>query len=386
MPLNHLPLTRSSLRLRLYILISVALCASLVACTPQSLSFAQAPAVAHAAVPETATPALPGAITPPTLPASLPPATQTPRPTYTSSPTPVPPTPTPVPPTPTLAPPTPTLAPPTPAPTVTSVNTSPAVQSTLPSIGATDIRCADTSGLVASISISPTSLHYALDARIYLPPCYTVSDQRYPVLYLLHGLNSTENQWINLGVVTATDALIGTGDIAPLIIVMPRDRLDDRFDPAVVKDLVPYIDQNYRTLTDRQHRAIGGMSRGGGWAIHLGLHYPNLFGRIGAHSPAVFYSDETQVHDWTWHLPRDQVPVVYIDIGDNDSMGNSARWLDQIFTWFKVEHTYIVQPGAHIAQYWTAHLPDYLRFYAAGWRNLPAPTPTYQWPELGMQP
>ncbi len=223
-------------------------------------------------------------------------------------------------------------------------------------------------------------MHYALDARIYLPPCYASTDARYPVLYLIHGLNRTENQWIDLGVVTATETLVAAGDIAPAILVMPAERLDDRFDPAFVEDLIPYIDGHYRTLADRAHRAIGGMSRGAGWALHLGLHYPNLFSRIGAHSPAVFYGDENNIRDWTWHLPRDLAPDIYIDIGDNDSMYNSAYWLDQIFTWYKVKHTYIVQPGAHIDQYWSAHLADYLRFYAAGWRDLPVPpTPTPSW-------
>jgi enterochelin esterase-like enzyme len=192
----------------------------------------------------------------------------------------------------------------------------------------------------------------------------------------MHGLNSTNNQWVQLGVVTATNTLIQSGDIAPLIIVMPSDRLDDRLDKAFVVDLIPYIDQTYRTQADREHRAIGGMSRGAGWALHLGLHYPELFSRIGAHSPAVFYGDETNITNWTWHLPRNLVPEVYVDIGNEDSLVNSAAWLDQIFTWYKVKHTYIVQPGAHIASYWTAHLPDYLRFYAAGWRDLPAPSPT----------
>jgi enterochelin esterase-like enzyme len=232
---------------------------------------------------------------------------------------------------------------------------------------------------VAAVSISPTTLHYALDARIYLPPCYASSQQRYPVLYLLHGLNNTENQWVELGVVTTTNQLIAAGAIAPLIIVMPRDRLDSRYDPAIVEDLLPYVDTNYRTLADRRHRAIGGLSRGAGWAIHLGLHYPDRFSRIGAHSPAIFYGDDTNIRNWAWHMPAGLSPEVYIDIGDNDPVRNSSVWLDQILTWYKIKHTLIIQPGAHVAAYWSAHLPEYLVFYAAGWRDLATPTPTPEW-------
>lgn len=334
----------------LYIVLCGALCASLAACTPQSLSFVTTPGVVHAAIAETGTATLPPTVTPKLSDAAAPTAAATataplPEPTLT----------------PFL---TDTAAPPTATPLTAAPTATP---------------YADRSGIVATFSISPTTLHYPLDARIYLPPCYATSDQRYPVLYLLHGLNSTEQQWIDLGVVTTTNTLIEAGAIAPLIIVMPRDRLDTRFDPAVVVDLVPYVDQHYRTLADRQHRAIGGLSRGAGWAIHLGLHYPDRFSRIGAHSPAIFYGDEINIRNWTWHLPPGLSPEVYVDIGDNDPVRNSASWLDQILTWYKVKHTTLIQPGAHVAAYWTAHLSEYMLFYAAAWRDLPTPTPTPEW-------
>ena len=346
----------------LHIVLCCALCASLIACAPQSLAFVTTPPVVHAAIPET--------VTPTQLP------TVTPNPTVTVAPTA---TRTPEPPSPTASA---TATAPLPTPTLTATPT-PSPTLLIPTPTATP--CAETAGIVATVSITPTSLHYALDARVYLPPCYADSDQRYPVLYLLHGLNNTENQWIELGVVTTTNKLIEAGAIAPLIIVMPRDRLDPHFDPAVVVDLVPYIDQNYRTLADRKHRAIGGLSRGAGWALHLGLHYPDRFGRIGAHSPAVFYGDEPNLRDWAWHMPPDLAPEIYIDIGDNDPVINSASWLDQILTWYKIKHTTIIQPGAHVAAYWAAHLPEYMLFYAADWRDLPPPaTSTPDWLALSQ--
>jgi len=342
-----------------FLLVGLALCTVLSACAPASP--AGGAAVAHAAVQPTETPAEPVRTTPvplvtqtpaplpPTEPARAPDSARTAEPTVPSDPPPVP---------------SPSLTPTAPTPTA--------------EVTPTATPCRDTGGIVASLSISPTLLHYPIDARLYLPPCYAASDQRYPVLYLIHGLNATENEWVDLGVVTTTDQMIADGEIPPLIIVMPRDRLDDRLDAAFVADLIPYIDGNYRTLADREHRAIGGMSRGAGWALHLGLHYPDTFSRIGAHSPAVWYGDEKNIFDWTWHLPRDLTPQIYIDIGDNDTLSNSAAWLDQIFTWFKVKHTYIIQPGAHVAEYWSQHLPDYLRFYTAGWRGGPTPTPPMQ--------
>jgi enterochelin esterase-like enzyme len=229
---------------------------------------------------------------------------------------------------------------------------------------------------VQAIHVPSPTLHYDIDALLYLPPCYNSARAYYPVLYLIHGLNYKEDQWDRLGAPAAADALTAAGEIAPLIIVMPRDRLDPRFDPAFVTDLVPYIDQHYRTRPYREFRAIGGLSRGGGWAIHLGLRYPDLFSRIGAHSPAVFYGDDANVLQWARHLPAGEFPVVYEDIGDNDSLGRSAAWLDQVLTWFAIPHTYRVQPGAHTESYWSAHVTEYLRFYAADWRAaVPTPVP-----------
>ena len=137
------------------------------------------------------------------------------------------------------------------------------------------------------------------------------------------------------------------------------------------------MDEHYRTLPQRAYRAIGGLSRGGGWAIHLGLHYPNVFSRVGAHSPAVFFGDENSVLQWTRAIAKTgPAPALYVDVGESDAQRQSAIWLDQVFTWFDFGHTYLVQPGGHTEKYWSAHVDDYLRFYAADWLKPPAPTAT----------
>jgi enterochelin esterase-like enzyme len=237
--------------------------------------------------------------------------------------------------------------------------------------------CAETHGQFSSVSVPSNVLRYAIDTRIYLPPCYAASGKAYPVLYLIHGLNYAEDQWERLGAGTTADQLIASGQIAALIIVLPRDRNDPRLDPAFVLDLVPYVDSHFRTLASPGYRAIGGMSHGGGWSIHLGLRYPNVFGRVGAHSPAVFFGDENNVLQYTRALAKNGLaPALYIDIGADDGQRQSAVWLDQVFTWFRIPHAYVVQPGGHSETYWSAHMADYLRFYAAAWRPAPAPSAT----------
>jgi enterochelin esterase-like enzyme len=250
------------------------------------------------------------------------------------------------------------------------------VPSPIPS--STPAVCLDTAGTVFTTTVPSKTLRYSIDAQIYLPPCYAFNApaKRYPVLYLIHGLNFTEDQWVRLGVATAADKLIAEGAIAPLIVVMPRDRKDDRFNRAFVNDLVPYIDATYRTVAVREFRAIGGLSRGGGWAVHIGLEFPKFFSRIGLHSPAVFLGDDADLIRWTWHLPKDLPLKVYMDIGEGDSLVHSAAWLDQVLTYANIPHQYILQDGAHSEKYWAAHITDYLKFYAADWRFTPLPTST----------
>ena len=278
----------------------------------------------------------------------------------------------------------------TPGPSLTPSATPTTGTSVAPSLTprptrtATPTPCAEPRGTVSLLHVPSDVLNYPIDAQLYLPPCYATSGAAYPVLYLIHGLNSTNTQWVELGMPAAADALSAAGAIAPLIIVMPSDRKDERFDPAFVTDLVPYIDATYRTKDDYRFRAIGGLSRGGGWSIHLGLRYPQIFGRIGAHSPAVFFGDENHILAYTRAIAKTgPVPALYLDIGEDDAQRQSAFWLDQVFTSLNLGHTYLVQPGGHSEKYWSAHLEDYLRFYAADWRpGLETPTPTDTTPGL----
>lgn len=224
-------------------------------------------------------------------------------------------------------------------------------------------------GTTVSITIPSDIFPYNIEARVYLPPCYEALNKRYPVLYMLHGQGFRPDQWERVGLLTAADKLIASGQIAPLMIVLPWERKDERFDPALVKEIVPYIDANYRTYALREARAVGGLSRGGGWAVHFALRYPETFSRAGLHSPAVFYGDENNLLEWVRQLKTKPKPVFYIDSGENDATLRSPLWLGQVFAWSKIEHTLVVQAGGHTENYWAAHVQDYLKFYAADWRN-----------------
>lgn len=208
---------------------------------------------------------------------------------------------------------------------------------------------------------------------IYLPRCYDeMTGQRYPVLYLLHGQTYTDDQWVRLGAPQVADRLIRSGEAAPFIIVFPDDRYwnleaGPGFGERVIDGLIPYVDANYRTLPDRAHRALGGLSRGGGWTVRLGLTHPELFGMMGLHSPAVFSEDAPEVASWIGRIPAQSFPRLWLDIGDQDKELGYARQLEALLALYEVPHEFHLFSGDHSEVYWGAHVEEYLSWYVEGW-------------------
>jgi enterochelin esterase-like enzyme len=244
-----------------------------------------------------------------------------------------------------------------------------------PTLTPTPLACWQEGGQIVQASLRTDLLPLPLEYRVYLPPCYAQQpDRRYPVLYLIHGQNYNDDQWDRLGVDETADDLIAAGEIPPLIIVMPRDRswaqpTEDHFGQVLADGLLPFIDKSYRTLPDRLHRAIGGLSRGAGWAIHLGLSRWELFSALGAHSLPVFWADTSHVRQWLKDIPSDELPRIYLDIGEKDrpAIMSSARWFEDLLTELDIPHEWHLFTGYHEEAYWHSHVEQYLRWYTRDW-------------------
>jgi len=258
--------------------------------------------------------------------------------------------------------PSPTMAP---EPTATSI----------PSLTPTPMTCWAAGGRIEHGELASGLLRQPLAYTLYLPPCYDQLPHRhYPTLYLIHGQSYTDDQWVRLGATHAADELIARGEISSLIIVMPRNRTweqptEDPFGKALVAELMPFIDANYRTIPARLYRAVGGLSRGAGWAVHLGLSQWQLFGAIGAHSLPVFWSDTRHISRWLDEIPPEAYPRIYIDIGDKDRppILESALWFEQLLTRKRIPHEWYLFSGYHEEAYWQSHVEQYLRWYTQGW-------------------
>jgi len=222
-------------------------------------------------------------------------------------------------------------------------------------------------GVVERVQLDARCGEQSLTFSVYLPPNYAASQEdHFPVLYLLHGLLLTDQQWIDLGVAEAADRLIQEGESAPFIIVMPWEQRGVSFESCLVDQLIPHIDSTYRT---QGTRAIGGLSRGGGWAIRIGLHYPSFFDAIGLHSPANF-TTAPYFDYWLDEAGWDRLPRIWIDIGDRDTLLPSTQALVTDLDLLGIPYELHVQPGDHVAEYWAANVVDYLKWYAVSWTPL----------------
>jgi enterochelin esterase-like enzyme len=295
----------------------------------------------------------------PSPPAPTPTVTSTPPPTTTPTATPTS-TPTP---TPTRTP-TPTATS-TPTPTPTPV-------------------CTETTGRVEQHTYFSQTTGDEQPYRVYLPPCYDQAIRRYPVLYLLHGWPYDEAHWDSLGADESADAGIGDGVLPRFIVVMPGgpERLyvntsggDHSFEGQFVNDLIPHVDETYRTWAEREGRAIGGISRGGVWALEIGLLHADLFAAIGAHSPALSVNLAPPPYDPFYLLGEPGVDAlrIYLDSGDVDWARRSTQAMHEALDARGIAHEFVVNPGGHENKLWATNVAEYLAFYTAAWPGNDAP-------------
>jgi len=246
-----------------------------------------------------------------------------------------------------------------------------------PSLTPTPLACWSQPGRMELGSLPTDLLRLPLEYRVYLPPCYDEPpERRYPVLYMIHGQSYNDDQWDRLGIDEAASRLIAAGELPPFLIVLPRDRhwgqpSEDLFGQAVREVLIPFIDQEYRTRPERDYRAVGGLSRGAGWAVHLGIFFPELFGALGAHSLPVFHEDTARLRTYLDTVSAGDLPRIYLDIGEKDrpEILRSAVWFEQLLTDKGIPHEWYLFSGYHEEAYWQAHLETYLRWYAQDWQD-----------------
>lgn len=187
----------------------------------------------------------------------------------------------------------------------------------------TALQASAFAGTISQHTMESTVLSRPLAYSLYTPDTYSASEQNFPVLYLLHGAAGTETSWTRSGNIEATaDALIASGAIPPMLIVMPADPnfwwADSHLESsqtALVTELIPHIDATLRTQTHRGGRLIAGYSAGGFGTTNAALRYPELFAAAAPLSPAVYDP-----------VPPPSSSATRVEIFQRDGQFDAQRW------------------------------------------------------------
>jgi enterochelin esterase-like enzyme len=210
-------------------------------------------------------------------------------------------------------------------------------------------------------------------AQVYLPPGYS-SEKKYPVLYLLHGIGGNEYEWTGYVKAQAIiDNLMAAGRAVPMIVVMPNGRAmaDDRppanpfnpenvkafaaFEPDLFGNLIPAVQAKYSTLTDRAHRALAGLSMGGGQTLNFGLSHLDTFAWLGAFSsapntkpPAELIPNPTAA--------RAHLRLLYLSCGNKDGLISFSQAVHVYAKEHDIPHIWNVDDHAHDGETWGSNL------------------------------
>ncbi|MGO3805721.1 MAG: alpha/beta hydrolase [Sphingobacterium sp.] len=224
-------------------------------------------------------------------------------------------------------------------------------------------------GDIDTISYKSTTVGVKRKALVYTPPGYSKS-KKYPVLYLLHGIGGDELEWFKNGVPhIILDNLYAEGKLEPMIVVLPNGRAmkDDRatgdimaadkvkafstFQGDLLDDLIPFVERNYAVQSDQKHRALFGLSMGGGQALNFGLGNMDVFAWVGGFSSA----PNTQTPEQLLPNPQEaknKLKLLWISCGDQDRLMEITKRTHEYLAQHQVPHRYYVEPGGHDFKVW----------------------------------
>lgn len=242
-------------------------------------------------------------------------------------------------------------------------------------------------GTVSKVWYDSTTLGMKRRMSVYTPAGYETGDRSYPVFYLLHGMGGDEEAWLSLGRASQIlDNLIAQGKAEPMIVVMTNGNpsqeaapgeshygltqptisktMDGAFETAF-PDVVAFVDSAYRTIPDKQHRAIAGLSMGGFHACHISKQYPDMFDYVGLFSAAILPRNEVQspiYADMEKKLETQfeaQPRLYWIGIGKTDFLYDANVAFRKTLDAHNYPYTYFESPDGHIWKNWRLYLLEF---------------------------
>jgi enterochelin esterase-like enzyme len=223
---------------------------------------------------------------------------------------------------------------------------------------------------------------------VWTPPGYEKSKEKYPVLYLLHGIGDDETGWKVKGSAdNILDNSLAKGRMKPMIVVMPNGFVSgekpneqikgggipwkempdsQRFDDYFIKDVMRVVEAKYRIKGDREHRAIAGLSMGGRQSLDVGLKHLDLFSCIGNFSGAVHQRNMFEQHPFLKDAKtlNSKLKVFYHACGKSDFLYKVNKDLVDGLTKVGVRHIYREMEGAHTWPVWKQCLAEILPLFS----------------------
>lgn len=224
---------------------------------------------------------------------------------------------------------------------------------------------------------------------IYTPPGYEDSKEKYPVLYLLHGMGGDEEAWIALGrTAQILDNLIAQGKAKPMIVVMPNgnvaqeaapgesnlgfykptfqlpNTMDGKYE-ATFPDIIKFVESSYRVKAEKSSRAIAGLSMGGFHSLHISRYYPNTFDYIGLFSAAILPDQKvtSKVYENLDETLKTQkangYKLYWIGMGKTDFLYKSGVAYRERLDKIGMKYTYVESEGGHIWRNWRVYLSEF---------------------------
>ena len=227
---------------------------------------------------------------------------------------------------------------------------------------------------------------------VYTPAGYETSKEKYPVLYLLHGIGGDENAWSELGrAAQILDNLIAAGKAKPMIVVMTNGNISQEAAPGetpngftvptlmlpktmdgnfelAFPDVIKFVESNYRVKADKNDRAIAGLSMGGCHSLYISANYPDTFGYIGLFSAAINKQQKSgveseRVYDDLYgklaKLFAAKPKLYWIGIGKTDFLYKDNADFRAKLTAKGYPFTYMETEGGHIWRNWRIYLTEF---------------------------
>jgi len=212
--------------------------------------------------------------------------------------------------------------------------------------------------------------------NVYTPPGYDPS-KKYPVLYLLHGIGGDETEWLRFASPNLLlDNLLADGKAQPMIVVLPNGRAqkDDRpgpnamatapafavFERDLLDDLIPAIEKRYAAKTDRESRAVAGLSMGGGQSLNFGLGHLDTFAWVGGFSSAPNTKRPEQLVPDA-EATKAKLKLLYLSCGNKDGLIGISQGVHRFLKEKGVPHLWNVDSNAHDPTHWKNNLYYFLQ-------------------------